>query len=150
MEYLIKKSDQSIIQTFTHAPDRLQLPEQTGGDVTFVKGDNRPLDLGDYVLVEPVEIKPELDDTTKRGETSIAVKNNVVTVTKPAIAKTYDDLLREVEDARRFAYPPIGDQLDAILKQMNQDRLGGRELIQEADDILGSWLAVKTAHPKPV
>lgn len=50
---------------------------------------------------------------------------------------------------RAAAYPPIGDQLDAILKQMNQDRLGGKELVQGVDDILAAWLGVKSAHPKP-
>jgi len=53
------------------------------------------------------------------------------------------------KDDRRNAYPPIGDQLDAILKQMNQDRLGGKELVQGVDDILTAWLGVKSAHPKP-
>lgn len=53
------------------------------------------------------------------------------------------------ERDRRVAYPPIGDQLDAILKQMNQDRLGGKELVQGVDDILAAWLSVKAAHPKP-
>ena len=50
---------------------------------------------------------------------------------------------------RRAAYPPIGEQLDALWKQMNQDRLNGRALIQEADDMLGRILAVKAKHPKP-
>tara|TARA_Y100000034_G_C6883449_1_gene405234 strand:+ start:245 stop:580 length:336 start_codon:yes stop_codon:yes gene_type:complete len=50
---------------------------------------------------------------------------------------------------RRNAYPPIGDQLDAIWKQLNQDRLGGKSLIQEVDDQLNKVLAVKAAHPKP-
>ncbi len=53
-----------------------------------------------------------------------------------------------VDEARRKAYPPIGDQLDAIWKQLNQDRLGGKALIQEADDRLGEILGVKAAHPK--
>lgn len=55
----------------------------------------------------------------------------------------------EYIDERRVAYPPIGDQLDAIWKQLNQDRLGGKELIQEVDDQLNKVLAVKVAHPKP-
>lgn len=50
---------------------------------------------------------------------------------------------------RRSEYPPIGDQLDAIWKQLNQDRLGGDQLIQEVDDMLGKILAVKNKYPKP-
>ena len=53
------------------------------------------------------------------------------------------------KDDRAAAYPPIGDQLDAIWKELNQDRLGGKALIQEADDRLNEVLAVKAAHPKP-
>lgn len=55
--------------------------------------------------------------------------------------KTYEEL-------RAVAYPPVGDQLDALWKQYNTDRLGGKELIQDMDDMLGSILAVKAAHPK--
>ena len=50
---------------------------------------------------------------------------------------------------RREDYPTIEEQLDAIWKQLNQDRLNGRALIQEADDMLGRVLAVKAKHPKP-
>jgi hypothetical protein len=53
------------------------------------------------------------------------------------------------KDDRRKAYPDLGDQLDAILKQMNQDRLGGKALVQGVDDVLATWLGVKAAHPKP-
>lgn len=52
------------------------------------------------------------------------------------------------DDLRRQEYPDIGDQLDAIWKQLNQDRMGGEALIQEADDRLNEILAVKQKHPK--
>ena len=55
----------------------------------------------------------------------------------------------DVDALRRRAYPQIGDQLDAIWKQLNQDRLGGKALIQEADDVLNAVLAVKAKCPKP-
>lgn len=51
--------------------------------------------------------------------------------------------------ARRRAYPPIGDQLDAIWKALNQQRLDGVNLPQEADDMLGRILAVKRDIPIP-
>jgi hypothetical protein len=50
---------------------------------------------------------------------------------------------------RRIAYPNIGDQLDAIWKQLIQDRLNGHAMIQEVDDLIGQINAVKAAHPKP-
>ena len=51
--------------------------------------------------------------------------------------------------ARADAYPAIGDQLDALMKQYNADRLGGKALIQDMDDVLSLVLSVKSAHPKP-
>ena len=53
------------------------------------------------------------------------------------------------EELRRGEYPPMGDQFDAIWKQLNQDRLNGKELIQPADDELNRVLAVKAKYPKP-
>jgi len=55
----------------------------------------------------------------------------------------------QYQRSRRAAYSSMGDQLDAIWKQLNQDRLGGKNLIQAADDELNKYLAVKAAHPKP-
>lgn len=49
---------------------------------------------------------------------------------------------------RRVAYPDIGDQLDAIWKQLNYDRFNGRNLIAEADAVLGDILAVKAKYNK--
>ena len=53
------------------------------------------------------------------------------------------------EELRRGEYPPMGDQFDALWKQLNQDRLNGKELIQPADDELNRVLAVKAKYPKP-
>lgn len=46
-------------------------------------------------------------------------------------------------------YPPIGDQLDALLKHLNYRRTQGDELVQELDDVIAEWLSVKSRHPKP-
>ena len=54
----------------------------------------------------------------------------------------------EVASRRAAGYPPLGDQLDAIWKQLNYDRLNGRDLVEDADAILGKILAVKAKHPK--
>lgn len=50
---------------------------------------------------------------------------------------------------RAAEYPPIGDQLDAILKGFNQLRLQGTDLPADLDGIVNDWLAVKKKHPKP-
>lgn len=51
-------------------------------------------------------------------------------------------------EKRQREYPKIGDQLDAIWKQLNQDRLNGKDLIAEADSLLGDVLAIKAKYPK--
>ena len=49
---------------------------------------------------------------------------------------------------RKSAYPEIGDQLDALLKQLNYLRLTSQmELVQDLDDIIGQWLQVKEDYP---
>lgn len=53
------------------------------------------------------------------------------------------------DELRRREYPDMGDQLDALWKQLNYDRLSGKELIQDCDDLLGDILAVKAKYPKP-
>lgn len=63
--------------------------------------------------------------------------------------KTPEAERAEAKQRRREQYPPIGDQLDAIWKVLNQRRLGGEQLPQEADDMLGRILAVKRDHPIP-
>jgi hypothetical protein len=54
----------------------------------------------------------------------------------------------EYKRLRAPEYPAIGDQLDAILKHLNYRRTQGDDLVQEMDDIIGDWLAVKARFPK--
>lgn len=54
------------------------------------------------------------------------------------------------KDDRRDAYPDIGDQLDAILKQLNFMQMDGQtDLITEMDGLISQWLKVKRDIPKP-
>jgi len=50
---------------------------------------------------------------------------------------------------RKPEYPDIGNQLDALLKHLNYRRTQGDELVQDLDDIIASWLSVKSKYPKP-
>lgn len=53
-------------------------------------------------------------------------------------------------DDRIAEYPKLGDQLDALLKQFNYMRISGAlDLVQEMDDTVNQWLAVKAKYPKP-
>lgn len=114
MDYLYKKADGSAT-SLGKTVTRLQLPEQTGGDMVF-PGDQRPVDLGDYVLVKAVEVTESLSDSTKRGPTTVAIDTDAVTVTvtETAVDKDADDLATDVSAARVSGYGLVRDQLDEI------------------------------------
>lgn len=93
MDYLIKKSDKTA-ESLGGTVGKIKLPSQSGGDVIFV-GDERPLDLGDYVLVKATELADPLDPATqKRGPTTEAVDvvAQTVTLTRTTVAKTVQEL----------------------------------------------------------
>lgn len=122
MDYLIDKT--------TGTADRLgvtvkkvKLPNQTGGDVVFT-GDKRPVDLGDYILVEATEITETLTASQKYGEKTVDVDvaAQTVTVTRPAVAKDAADLLQDVIDARLApiadgGYGTLGEQFEILGEQ---------------------------------
>ena len=100
MDFLYKKSD-GTAQNLGNMVDKVQLPEMTGGDVIFV-GDERPLDLGDYVLVKATEVTEEVTWGKKRGDTvtTIDTDNETVTVTHTAIDSTADECFAELRSKR--------------------------------------------------
>ena len=105
MDYLIKKSDNSIVEGYGGTIAKVKLPNQTGGDVVFT-GDKRPLDLGDYVLVKAKAVNEPLDATKKRGETEVVVDGETVTVTKKAIAKSTAEIVQEKISELEVAVTP--------------------------------------------
>ena len=86
MDYLLKKSDGSTT-TLGGTVSRLQLPNSTD---TIFPGDQRPVDLGDYVLVKATEVTQEITSGKKRGSTTVVgdKDNNTVTVTYTAVDQT--------------------------------------------------------------
>lgn len=55
-----------------------------------------------------------------------------------------------VHKTRAAEYPPIGDQLDALLKGFAQLSAQGATLPPDLAAVIDAWQAVKAAHPKPV
>lgn len=51
---------------------------------------------------------------------------------------------------RRREYPLVGDQLDAVVKEMNSRRMAGENLTSDMGTIVNKCLAVKKKYPKPV
>ena len=78
MDYLLKKSDGSVVKLSGGAVSRLQLPDSTD---TIFPGDTRPVDLGDYVLVKATEVTQEVTSGKKRGDTTVAGDKDKETVT---------------------------------------------------------------------
>lgn len=60
-----------------------------------------------------------------------------------------DKLSDQYKFDRKAAYPNIGEQLDAVLKQFTMMRMDGIDLTKDLDSIVGQWLAVKKKFPKP-
>ncbi len=88
-----------------------------------------------------------------RGDVAYDANGQVVEIDQSAydaeIARLEaEQVATEYKRLRAPEYPPIGDQLDAILKHLNYRRTQGDDLVQEMDDIIGDWLAVKARFPK--
>ncbi len=127
MDYLLKKSDGSTTD-LGGTVTRLQLPEQTGGDVVF-PGDQRPVDLGDYVLVKAIEVTEEVTSGKKRGDTTVAGDKDkeTVTVTYTAVdlttaekAQIEIDRLEALETPTKLAEAVLTDEGKTWL-QSNRD-----------------------------
>ena len=90
---------------------------------------------------------------TIRGDVAYDANEQVVEIDQSAYDAEIARLQAE-QDATEYQrlrapeYPPIGDQLDALLKHLNYRRTQGDELVQDLDDIISSWLSVKQRFPK--
>lgn len=93
----------------------------------------------EYKIVNGVKTPLSAEDIEQRN-----IDLEIVRLQKLKDSKT------QYQRDRAEQYPVIGDQLDAILKQLNYWRMTNKEeLIQPLDDIIGDWLEVKAKHPKP-
>lgn len=146
MDYLIDKSDSSVVEMFSGGATKIQLPGMIGKDAIHVGGapPKRPMDLGDYLLIKATEVDEPIDTATqKRGPTTtiVNVPAQTVIVTRTTVAKNATDLLNDVYAARQSS---VAD--------------GGYGTYNEQFEILGEQgigayqqhvAAVKTRHPKP-
>lgn len=86
------------------------------------------------------------------GKVTVHEDGKVHGYKKPTQAQI-DAAIKEVEaveyqNKRAAEYPPVGEQLDAILKGFNQLRLNGTDMPEDLDRILSLWLEVKKKYPK--
>ena len=65
------------------------------------------------------------------------------------IVLTPEQELGQILENRKADYPPIGDQLDVIWKELNRRKAAGDVLNAETDAMLSKILGVKALYPKP-
>jgi hypothetical protein len=87
MDYLLKKSDGTATRLGMGTVGRVEIPDTT--DIVYT-GDQRPLDLGNYVLVKATEVTEEITSGKKRGDTTTTIDKDkeTVTVTYTAVDQT--------------------------------------------------------------
>lgn len=104
------------------------------------------LKLG-WLPVEETAVEPGAGEVATAPVTTIG--GTKVTIAAGVRSMTTEEQAAAAAARRAAAYPPIGDQLDVLWKQFAKDRLDGKALIQDADDMLGTILAVKRDIPIP-
>lgn len=63
--------------------------------------------------------------------------------------KDYEKKIKnEYKNLRKWEYPDIWEQLDAIWKELNFRRLSWKNLVQDADEMIWKILWVKRKYPK--
>ena len=98
MDYLLKKSDGTATK-LGGTVGRVEIPDTT--DIVYT-GDQRPLDLGNYVLVKATEVTQEVTSGKKRGDTTTTIDKDkeTVTVTYTAVDQTDEEKWISIRDSR--------------------------------------------------
>lgn len=111
------------------------------GKIEFYKGGAEGItDISPFqdILDKHAEIiKKEMDDREKAEKE------------RAEYLETYEGKMETVQNQRSAEYPPIGDQLDEILKWITSERFQGENLPEGLDKIIGQWTSVKKRYPKP-
>tara|TARA_R110002167_G_scaffold320449_1_gene526275 strand:+ start:61 stop:501 length:441 start_codon:yes stop_codon:yes gene_type:complete len=98
MDYLLKKSDGTATK-LGGTVGRVEIPDTT--DIVYT-GDQRPLDLGNYVLVKATEVTQEVTSGKKRGDTTTTIDKDkeTVTVTYTAVDQTDEEKWISIRNSR--------------------------------------------------
>jgi hypothetical protein len=91
MDILIEVATDSEVKRWNSPPDRVNVPNT--GDVIYCDTLARPFDVGPaHFLATASIIEPSLGADQKRGAESVAVAGRVVTITRPAINLTAQEI----------------------------------------------------------
>ena len=92
MDILIETSTSAEINRWNGSPDKVRIPG-TAGDVIFVKGVPRPINVGPgHFLATAQIVEPPLGPDQKRGLETTDVTGQVVKLTRPAIDLTAQEI----------------------------------------------------------
>jgi hypothetical protein len=147
MDYLIRKSDGSIIEVFPGGATKVKLPEQTGGDVVFV-GDEHPIELGEVFEIEAVEsvvaVEEELGED---GEVIVEAVEAVAAVEYVAPVPAPYLLIKATEvdetvDAATQKRGPTTTEIDVAAKTVTVTRT---TVAKDAADLLNDVYAKRQA-----
>lgn len=97
---------------------------------------------------KPPQLIIRVEDLTPIQETVLIDVINAHPAKEAARIADYE-LNEAYKDKRRAAYPPIGDQLDAVLKGFESLQSNGEVLPSELVGLLMDWNDVKVLYPKP-
>ena len=120
MDILVKRSTAKIVQRWAGSATKVPIPGTTTNKIVHVGGNppKRPVDIGNgHVLIKATVVDELTDPATQVREPDaevVDVQALTVVVTRPVRAKNTAELTVDVRAARARAYPPIGDQLDAL------------------------------------
>ena len=140
MDILIKTSDNSEVNRWNTPPGRVNIPGS--GDVVFPAPDDRPLAVGpDHFLATATVVDEDIGDGQKRGPETVEVVEQVVTVTRTAIAKTEEDILndwkaamsvtdRDVPRSTEDIYDALDEDAQARVPQITRDRITAKKTLR--------------------
>lgn len=109
----------------------------------------------DYVVqvgltAQLADLDAQITSATQAGDTHLVSELTFRRTEWVDNAKAEHAKVTDYRPKRVKEYPPVTDQLDAILKQMVKLQQAGIALDADMADIVSKWQAVKTKYPKPV
>jgi hypothetical protein len=123
MDILIKTSDNSEVNRWDDPPGKVPIP--SSGDVVFPAPDDRPLAIGpDHFLATATVVDEDIGDGQKRGPETVEVVDQVVTVTRTAVAKTDEDVLNDWKGAMSVTDKDVPRSTEDIYDALDEDAQG--------------------------
>lgn len=99
---------------------------------------------GRHYVSAKEELPPQAQDIELQGPLDLKAPANQQLA---ALLRERAEPLRRMRAERARAYPPIGDQLDALMKELDRRRAAGERLAPELEAMLDRVMEVKRSVP---